>query len=139
MPTMRPYLLVAVIILLFACAVWAQSPAGSSSSYSPTYYLLRALLSLALVVALIYAIYFGLRRLSPQRMTGTSDDQLQLLHSRHLGGGRWIYAIRVADRVLIVGGGTEGLRTLAEMSADQYSQHSAHSASEEAPADAQDR
>ena len=138
MHTMRLYLLVAVVILLFTCAVWAQSPAGTSSSLGPTYYLLRALLSLALVVALIYAIYFGLRRLSTHRLSGTSDDQLQLrlLHSRHLGGGRWIYAIRVADRVLIVGGGTEGLRTLAEMSADQYSQHSAHSASEEAPADA---
>ena len=139
MPTIRPYLLVTVIISLFGCAVWAQSPAGTSSSPGPTYYLLRALLSLALVVALIYAIYFGLRRLSTQRLSGTSDDQLRLLHSRHLGGGRWIYAIRVADRVLIVGGGTEGLRTLAEMSADQYQQHSAHSAYQEAPADAQDR
>ena len=112
-------------LFIGAFALASSAPAQSSpasSSTSPAYYLLKALISLGLVVALIYAIYFGLRRLSYSGMRQSSDEQLQVLHSRHLGGGRWIYAVRVADRVLIVGGGTEGLRTLAEIPADQYQQ-----------------
>ena len=122
MPLARFYLLLLVVMLLFASSALAQSPPASSST-SPAYYLLKALISLGLVVALIYAIYFGLRRLSYSGMRRASDEQLQVLHSHHLGGGRWIYAVRVADRVLIIGGGTEGLRTLAEIPADQYQQY----------------
>ena len=124
MPLARFYLLLLVVMLLFASSALAQSsPASSSTSPSPAYYLLKALISLGLVVALIYAIYFGLRRLSYSSMQRASDEQLQVLHSRHLGGGRWMYAVRVADRVLIVGGGSEGLRTLAEMPAEEYQQY----------------
>ncbi len=94
------------------------------------YYLLQALGSLVVVVALIYAVYFGLRRLShgglPHRGQG-----IQVLESQHLGGGRWVYVIEVAGRVLVVGAGSEGLRTLAELSRDEYQEQS--SSSEEQP------
>ena len=113
-------------IVLSATALLAQ-PIDSATSVTrpPAYYLLRALLSLGVIVALIYGIYFGLRRLSYAAGRFPSDDQLQVLHSRHLGGGRWIYAIKAADRVLIVGGGADGLRTLTEMPAAEYEQQAA--------------
>ena len=83
------------------------------------FYLLQALGSLVVVVALIYAVYFGLRRLShtalPRRGQG-----IHVLESQHLGGGRWVYVIEVAGRVLVVGAGNEGLRTLAELAAEEY-------------------
>lgn len=121
MPTYRLAWLLLIAVLLFASSATAQPPdALPSAPHGATYYLLRAFLSLTLIVALIYAIYFGLRRLSYSGGVGVADERLQVLHRRHLGGGRWIYAIRAADRVLIVGGGADGLRTLAEMPAEQY-------------------
>ncbi len=121
MSTPRLAWLLLVSIVLLASSAFAQSPTDlPPSPPTPAYYLFRALISLALIVALIYAIYFGLRRLSHFRSLGASDEQMQLLDSRHLGGGRWIYAVKVADRVLIIGGGTDGLRALAEIPTDLY-------------------
>lgn len=123
MPALRLAWLLLVSILLPVASAFAQSPTDlTSTPHTPAYYLFRALISLAVIVALIYAISFGLRRLLSSRTSGGSDERLQVLHSRHLGGGRWIYAVKVANRVLIVGGGTEGLRTLAEMPVDEYQQ-----------------
>ena len=114
---MRPLLPAGALALLAATAAGAQPAA--EPVHQPAYYLLNAVLSLAVVIGLIYAIYFGLRRLSQRGLPGPTG-QMEILESRHLGGGRWVYVLRVAQRVLIVGGGTEGLRTLAEMSAQEY-------------------
>ena len=116
---MRPLLPVGALTLLAATAACAQVPPAAEPIHHPAYYLLNAVLSLAVVIGLIYAVYFGLRRLSQRGLPGPTG-QMEILESRHLGGGRWVYVLRVGQRVLIVGGGTEGLRTLAEMSAQEY-------------------
>ena len=92
---------------------------GTAAPHGSLYYLLQALGSLVVVIALIYAVYFGLRRLSHTGLPRKGQG-LQVLESQHLGGGRWIYVIEVAGRVLVVGGGSEGLRTLAELPQDEY-------------------
>ena len=97
----------------------AQAGSDPANGHSPLYYLLQALVSLAVVIGIIYLIYFGLRRLSQTRAVGKGDI-LRVLESRHLGGGRWVYVLEVADRILVVGGGNEGLRTLAELPRDQF-------------------
>ncbi len=114
-----------LLLVGFGCAS-AQPEQGSAAGHSSLYYLLQAGISLAVVVGLIYAIYFGLRRLSQAAPTH-KGDRLRVVESRHLGGGRWVYILEVADRILIVGGGNEGLRTLAELPRDEYERQSANS------------
>jgi flagellar biogenesis protein FliO len=110
------------LVLLSGCALaFAQNSQPSAEGHSSLYYLLQAAVSLAIVVGLIYAIYFGLRRLSQAGPTH-KGDRLHVVESRHLGGGRWVYILEVANRILIVGGGSEGLRKLAELSADEFEQ-----------------
>ncbi len=116
---LRPLVLLWSCMVLWCIPVFAQEGAVTSAGHGSLYYLLRALVSLGVVVALIYAIYFGLRRLSytglPRGRTG-----LRVLESLHLGGGRWVYVVEVADRILVVGSGADGLRTLAELSLGEY-------------------
>ncbi len=106
-------------LLLWCLPAAAQGESGASGGHGSLYYLVQAFVSLAIVVALIYAIYFGLRRLSRTGLPPQGEG-MQVLASQHLGGGRWVYILRVADRVLVVGGGADGLRTLAELSAEEY-------------------
>jgi len=110
-----------LLLLVSLVFVSAQPEQGAAAGHSSLYYLLQAAISLAIVVGLIYAIYFGLRRLSQTTPTD-KGDALRLVASRHLGGGRWVYILEVADRILIVGGGSEGLRKLAEFPADEFDQ-----------------
>jgi len=108
-----------LLLLVGLVSASAQPEQGSADGHGSLYYLLQAGISLAIVVGLIYAIYFGLRRLSQAAPT-YKGDRLRVVESRHLGGGRWVYILEVADRILIVGGGNEGLRTLAELPADEF-------------------
>jgi len=108
-----------LMLLVGLVSASAQPEQGSADGHSSLYYLLQAGISLAIVVGLIYAIYFGLRRLSQATPTH-KGDRLRVVESRHLGGGRWVYILEVADRILIVGGGSEGLRTLSELPADEF-------------------
>ena len=110
-----------LLLLVGLVCASAQPEQGSADGHGSLYYLLQAGISLAVVVGLIYAIYFGLRRLSQAAPTH-KGDRLRVVESRHLGGGRWVYILEVADRILIVGGGNEGLRTLAELPADEFDQ-----------------
>ena len=106
-------------LLLWSIPVFAQETVVTSAGHGSLYYLLRALVSLAVIVALIYAIYFGLRRLSYTGV-GQRGEGLRVLESLHLGGGRWVHILEVAGRILVVGSGADGLRTLAELSPGEY-------------------
>ena len=108
-----------LMLLIGLVSASAQPEQGSADGHSALYYLLQAGISLGVGGGLIYAIYFGLRRLSQAAPTH-KGDRLRVVESRHLGGGRWGYIGEVADRILIVGGGNEGLRTLAELAADEF-------------------
>jgi len=114
-----------LVLLVGLVSASAQPEQGSADGHSSLYYLLQAGISLAVVIGLIYLIYFGLRRLSQASPTH-KGDRLRVVESRHLGGGRWVYILEVADRILIVGGGNEGLRKLAELPRDEYERQSAN-------------
>ena len=124
-----------LLLLIRLVSASAQPEQGSADGHGSLYYLLQAGVSLAVVVGLIYAIYFGLRRLSQAAPTH-KGDRLRVVESRHLGGGRWVYILEVADRILIVGGGNEGLRTLAELPADEFDQGQLSPDEEEGSGDA---
>lgn len=111
--------LAGLLLLVGLVSVSAQPEQSSGGGHGSLYYLLQAGISLAVVIGLIYLIYFGLRRLSQAAPTH-KGDKLRVVESRHLGGGRWVYILEVADRILIVGGSNEGLRTLAELPADEF-------------------
>jgi len=110
-----------LLVGVVSASAQPESASASATGHSSLYYLLQAGLSLAVVVGLIYAIYFGLRRLSQVAPTNKSG-RLHVLESRHLGGGRWVYILKVADRILIVGGSSEGLRTLSELPVNEFDQ-----------------
>jgi len=86
-----------------------------TSGPSPVLLLLQALLALAVVIAIIYLVYFGLRRLT-ERQTGTSDSgPLEVVQAKHLGGDRWLYVVRIAGRTLVVGGGAGQVQPIADL------------------------
>jgi len=94
-----------------AFAQGAQARGGPS----PTYLLVQALLALAVVIAIIYLIYFGLRRLSERQLGVTDRGPLQVIQAKHLGGDRWLYVVRIAKRTLVVGGGTGQVQPIADL------------------------
>jgi flagellar biogenesis protein FliO len=76
----------------------------------------RVLGSLALVVGLIFVTALGLRRyLGGAKAPATSRKVSELLEVTPLGGKRYLYLIRVADRVLVVGAGGDQLTLLSEI------------------------
>jgi len=103
-----------LLVGVVSASAQPESASASATGHSSLYYLLQAGLSLAVVVGLIYAIYFGLRRLSQVAPTNKSG-RLHVL-------GRWVYILKVADRILIVGGSSEGLRTLSELPVNEFDQ-----------------
>jgi len=88
-----------------------QPPGGRSA----VLLLLQALLSLAVVIAVIYLAYYALRRLSDGRLVAGEDGPLRVVQARHLGGDRWLYLVRVGTRHLVVGGATGHLTAIADL------------------------
>lgn len=87
------------------------APAGRSAGLL----LLQALLSLAVVIAVIYLAYYALRRLGGARLVAGEAGPLRVLQARHLGGDRWLYLVRVGARHLVVGGSAGGLSAIADL------------------------
>ncbi len=108
----------AVAVAISACATAsAQSTAGASGA-SPAYLLAQALVSLTVVIGIIYLAWFGLRRLSHKQLGLSEDGPLRVIQARHLGGDRWLYLVRVGNRTLLVGGGTDGVGPVADLGED---------------------
>jgi len=76
----------------------------------------RVVGSLALVVGLIFVAALVLRRyLGGATAPTTSRKVSELVEVTPLGGKRYLYLIRVADRLLVVGAGGEQLSLLSEI------------------------
>jgi len=84
--------------------------------HSPAHYLLQALLSLALVIALIYGAYWLLRRVGPGRAGAGSVGPAELVQSLPLHGGYMLHVVRVGTRLLTLTCGPGGV-TAAEVAA----------------------
>jgi flagellar biosynthetic protein FliO len=104
-----------VALLAPPSLAWGQSEAPASAHGTP-YYLLQALLSLAVVVALIYVSYYLMRRLQERATpSGKADALIEILDARHLGAGRWLYLVQVAGEQFLVGSGPQGVGPLARV------------------------
>jgi len=106
------------VAMLIPVAATAQPAAPTPGlPASPTHYLLQALLSLALVVALIYGAYWLLRRVGPGRVGAASSGPAELVQSVPLHGGYVLHVVRVRERLLAITCGPGGVAT-AEASAE---------------------
>ena len=100
----------AVLLLCLTASVlpaWAQEASRELDGRSPWALLAQALLSLAVVVGVIYLMYFGLRRLTDR---GLGADA-----ARHLGGDHWLYVVEVEGRRMVVGATSTGMALIAEL------------------------
>lgn len=59
-------------------------------------------------------VYFARRNPAMRKMLGTSE-MVRVLSRAHLGGKHALLVVKVGDRVLVLGSGSEGLRTLSEI------------------------
>lgn len=93
------------------CAVASAQPAAPTPGlpYAPGHYLLQALLSLALVIALIYGVYWLLRRVGPGRMGAGPRGPAELLQSVPLHGGYVLHVVRVGQKLLALTCGPGGV------------------------------
>ena len=67
-----------------------------------------------------------LKRAAPQRFGGTSSQAIDLLGSRAVTPQAAIHVVRVGERLLILGSGGDGLRTLAEVTDPAEASHLMH-------------
>ena len=91
-----------------ATGVQAASVPGVS-----TWDFVRMFLVLALVVAVIYGVFWLLRRTS--RRTVQENELIRVLGSRSLSGGRALHLVEVASSVFLVGSADGGVDLIAEI------------------------
>lgn len=102
--------LAVVLAMGLAPGAWAQPTAPVAGlPHSPAYYLLQALLSLAVVIALIYGATWLLRRVGPGRTTAGTDGPAELLQSVPLQGGYVLHVARVGKKLLALTCGPGGV------------------------------
>lgn len=104
-----------VMASLGAGRALAQSADAPPGGRSALLLLLQALLSLAVVIAVIYLAYYALRRLAGGRLVADEEGPLRVLQARHLGGDRWLYLVRVGSRHLVIGGAPGQLSAIADL------------------------
>ena len=101
--------------LLLPALAWAQSPGGGG--HNPWALLGQALLSLAVVVGIIYLVYFGLKRLDGRQIGADSEGPLRVIQARHLGADRWLYLVEIEGRRIVVGAASGQIARIAELGA----------------------
>lgn len=99
--------------LLSPAVAWAQMAGGGAQS--PWALLGQALLSLAVVVGIIYLVYFGLKRLEGRHLGADSDGPIRVIQARHLGGDRWLYLVEVEGRRIVVGAAGGQIARIADL------------------------
>jgi flagellar protein FliO/FliZ len=85
-------------------------PPGTGASVS---LILRMLLLLILAAAAIYGVVYFLKRAS--RPSERRDPNVRLLSSVHLGANRFVHAVSVGSRVLLLGAGDSGVNLITEI------------------------
>jgi len=91
-------------------------PGGQSPDLGPTpAQYLRIFVSLVVVIIIIWAISAVFRRFVTVRGLARSSESLKILYTLSLSPTRTLYLVRLADRVLLIGAGEGGLRTLGEI------------------------
>lgn len=83
------------------------------------YYLGQLLVSLLLVVVLIYAVHYALRRWGTAGLALRQSGPATVVQSVPLSGGHLMHVVQVGGRTVLVGTGPGGVRTLAQWADDQ--------------------
>jgi len=90
---------------------------GRATPDSPGRYLLRALLSLAIVVALIYALFFGARLWRRARaVRGPGATAIEVLDTANLDADKTVYVVALGPKTIVLGGSGTELRFICELS-----------------------
>lgn len=111
----------AALGLLLTPTAWAEEVAAGPAVL-PAYYLGQLLVSLLVVVALIYAVSYALRRWTPGALLRPQGGPVRVLQSVPLGSGHSLHVVQVGTRTLLVGTGHGGVRTLAEWAEEASAQ-----------------
>ncbi len=76
----------------------------------------QVFIGLAVVLLVIWGLSLVLKRFVQVKGLAGSSENLKVLYTLSLTPTRTLYLVRLADRVLLIGAGEGGLRTLAEIS-----------------------
>jgi len=81
----------------------------------------RMALGLAVILALLYVIYLLARKVrNVETVSSSGQSIVKLLDSKFLGSGKNVLLIKVgAERVLVVGSYSDGMRTLSEIQGEE--------------------
>ncbi len=94
----------------------ADSAKATAPAASPGKYLLRAVLNLAIVVALIYGIFFGARlwrqARSPQRGGGAI---IEVLDAANIDADKTVYIVALGAKTVVLGGSGTQLTLICEL------------------------
>jgi flagellar biosynthetic protein FliO len=82
---------------------------------------LRTLAALALVVAIIFAVRWTLRRLGGAKTAHPAAGVVEVLSRTSVSPRQQVLLVRFGKRLLLVGSGPQGLRTLAEAASPEES------------------
>jgi len=76
---------------------------------------LRTAGALALVIGLIFLARFALRRFAPGVGKSAAGDRIEVVARTNLSARQQLCLVRLGRRLLLIGSGPEGMRTLAEI------------------------
>ncbi len=106
----------AVAAALLPAAARAQQTAQSLPGDDLTAALVKTVAGLALVLAVMLGLYWLLRRLGPGITGGAvGGSTLRLVGRLGLGQRKYLALVAVADRVLVLGVGPDGIRLLTTL------------------------
>jgi flagellar biogenesis protein FliO len=75
----------------------------------------RFFVALALVLLIIWGLSFLMKKILVARGLATTTECLKVLYVQSLTPSRSLYLVRLVDRILLIGAGEGGLRTLTEI------------------------
>ena len=75
--------------------------------------------SVALVIGLLYAAMYAIKRLGPGfKLGGIKQDAVSVLHKRHIAPKKAIYILKIGQRSMVVGVTDTQISHLADLSAE---------------------
>jgi flagellar biogenesis protein FliO len=93
---------------------WCEN-AEQLSIHGPVYYLLRAIGSLMVVVALILLTYYALQKLRLPSSAAHVEGPMKLLQVLPLSAGRFVYLVALGSRVYVIAWSQEGCTLIGQV------------------------
>jgi flagellar biosynthetic protein FliO len=76
---------------------------------------LKVMASVAVLLGLLYAGVYGMKRFSTRNRSALDPDAITVLHRRHLAPKRTIYVVKVGGKVMVVGVTDTNINHLADL------------------------